>query len=107
MGLSFNYVVNQHETCVELYIDRVRAGVDESKTIFDQFEAHKQEIEEGFGEPLEWERLEGKRACRIAKRLNMGGYRNEEQYLQIFDATVDAMIRLERALRPFIQKITV
>lgn len=101
-GFGYTYVVNQRETRVELYIDPNRDDVNESKAIFDQLESHKEQIEEAFGGSLEWERLEEKRACKIAKRLRIGGYRDEELYPQIFEATVDAMIRLERALRPFI-----
>jgi hypothetical protein len=106
MGLAYNYVVNQHETRAELYIDRGKDSDTENKRIFDQLEAHTQEIEEAFGGSLTWERLEGKRACRISKRLNIGGYRDEERLPEIFEAAVDAMIRLERALGPFIRNLT-
>jgi len=48
----------------ELYIDR--GDETANKALFDQLESHKTELERLFGEPLSWERLDDKRACRIA-----------------------------------------
>lgn len=96
-GLSWNYAVRQHETQVELYIDR--GDADENASIFEQLFAHREAVEATFGAALEWQRLEGKRACRIRHRLDLGGWRDEEKWPEAIEATVDAMIRLERALR--------
>lgn len=64
-GLNFNYVVTQDECAAELYIDRGKDSEQENRSIFDQLHAHKDDIDAAFGEPLSWEHLEGKRACRI------------------------------------------
>jgi hypothetical protein len=48
----------------ELYIDPA-AGV--ASTVFDRLQKHKDEIESSVGSPLSWERLEHRRACRVAK----------------------------------------
>jgi len=37
--------------------------------------------------------------------INIGGYRDEERWPQIHEAMVDAMIRLEKALKPYISKL--
>jgi hypothetical protein len=105
-GLGFNYVLRKNEGQVELYIDLGKDRDEDNKAIFDKFFNYKDEIEKSFAEPLEWERLEGKRACRIRKRILFGGYRDEEEkWPQIHEAMVDAMIRLEKALRPYINKV--
>ena len=64
-GLSLNYVVMQEECRVELYIDRGADSVAENKRIFDELQTHRAQIEQAFGAPLVWERLDGRRACRI------------------------------------------
>lgn len=79
----------------------------ELDAIFDAFAAARAEIEAAFGEPLEWQRLEGKRGCRIKKQINLGSYRDEELWPEIQAAMIDAMMRLERALRPHIAKLQV
>lgn len=106
-GLGFNYGVKQHGASAELYIDRGRDAEGENEVIFDALAAHRSEIEESFGGPLSWERLEGRRACRIAKRFETGGYRDEERWPVISAEVVDAMIRLERALRPWLSELSV
>jgi hypothetical protein len=98
-GLGFNYVIVQEESSVELYIDRGEAA--ENKAIFDQFLREKARIEERFGGPLSWERLESKQACRIRHLITLGGYRSaESRWPEIQQAMVEAMTRLEVALRP-------
>ena len=104
-GLGFHYAVRQHEASVELYIDRGKDTDEENKTIFDTLFASKDNIEAIFGGPLEWQRLESKRACRIRKEFEMGGYRDEARWPEIQDTMIDAMIRLEKALKPHIAKL--
>jgi len=53
---------------------------------------------------LEWQRLESRRGCRIKKGITIGGYRDDEtKWPKIHEAAVDAMVRLEKALRPYIK----
>ena len=106
-GLSFGYVIRQHGSSAELYIDRGKNADGENSEIFDTLEKAKGEIEEAFGEPLEWQPLEGKRACRIGKHFSLGGYRDEEKWQEIQAAMIDAMIRLDRAFRPHIDKLSI
>lgn len=97
-GLGFNYVIVQECGMVELYLDRGDAV--ENKRIFDKLLESRNEVEAKFGESLSWERLDGKRACRIKHVIDCGGYRNpESEWPEIQKAMVDAMGRLEGALK--------
>ncbi len=49
---------------VELYLDRGERA--ENEQLFDQLLARRDEIERLVGEPMEWERMDTRRACRIA-----------------------------------------
>jgi len=105
-GLGFNYTIVQEYGVVELYIDR--GETDENKRIFDQLHARKVEIENNFGGSLVWERLDTKRACRIKHRIDRGGYRSPEAHWpEIQREMVDAMIRLESALVPELDRLDV
>jgi hypothetical protein len=105
-GLNLNYVVTQDESSAELYIDRGKDSEEENKDIFDQLQANQVEVEKAFGGPLSWERLEGKRACRIRFTQTGGGYRSrEEMWPKLQDGIIAAMTRLEQALRPFLKQL--
>jgi hypothetical protein len=47
------------------------------------------------------------RACRIKKQIHIGNYRDESQRLKTQGAMIDAMIRLERALKPQIKVLKI
>jgi Domain of unknown function (DUF4268) len=105
-GLNLNYVVTQDESSAELYIDRGKDSEEENKAIFDKLQASQAAVEKAFGGPLSWERLEGKRACRIRFTQTGGGYRSpEEKWPELQDGIIGAMTRLEQALRPFLKQL--
>ena len=105
-GLNLNYVVTQDECKAELYIDRGKDAEEETKSIFDQLFANKAKIDEAFGETLSWERLEGKRACRIRHTQAGGGYRTPEaQWPALQETIIRDMDRLEKALRPYLKQL--
>jgi len=106
-GCSFNYVIRQHDGQVELYIDRGRDADEENTRIFDLLVEHKGEIEAQMGESLEWQRLDGRRACRIRKVVAKGGYRDRDRWPEIQVAMIDSMIKLARALKPHFSRLDV
>ncbi len=107
-GLSYNYTIRKDEAVIELYIDRGKDAEQENQDIFEKLLISQQSIKEGFGDPLAWERLEGKRACRIQKVLTSGGYRNsEEEWPTIHEEMIDTMIRLESALKSPINRLNI
>jgi len=103
-GLEFNYSVTQHAGQVELYIDR--GSGEANLAIFRELLAHKDVIEDSFGGPLDWQPLEGRQACRIRKRFDGIGYRDQERWGDLQSDLIETMIRLERALRPHIDQLT-
>ncbi len=100
-GLSFNYVTGQHESRVELYIDRGSEEADTNKRIFDRLHNHKEQIERSFGGELSWQRLDAKQSCRIAHTISAGGWRSDEaKWPEIHNVMIEEMVLLERALKP-------
>ena len=92
---------------MEFYIDRGKESDEENKQIFDIIYEQKEVIEREFGGALYWQRLDGKRACRISKTVESGGWKDEDKWPEIHDEMTDNMIRLEKALRPYIKKLNI
>ncbi len=66
----------------------------------------RDEIERVAGVNLDWEEGEGRSNASIRIRLEVGGYRSpREEWPAIQDAMIDAMIRLEAALRPHLEAL--
>jgi hypothetical protein len=105
-GLSWVYYARKHDSQVELYIDWDKDKGEGNKRIFDEFKDHEKEVGAAFGSALEWKRLDGKRACRIMHLVD-GGYMDEERWPEIHDVMIDAMVRLEGALSPYVAKLSV
>lgn len=106
-GLAFNFVIRQHNGSVELYIDRGSEAKEENERIFDFLFGNKAKIEADFGSDLLWERLENRRACRISFEIKIAGYREPDKWDAQQEAMVDAMIRLEKAFKPFIKRLEI
>lgn len=107
-GFGFEYRIRQHDAGVEVAIDFGPGQGDENAHVFEVLKQHRDEVEGEYGAQLEWDRSESRRKCRIADTLEVGGYRDlEDDWPTIQEAMIDAMIRLERALRPHIDTLDV
>jgi len=102
-GLNLNYVVTKTESGVELYIDRGKDCEEENEAIFDQLLESKDKVQAGVSFPLSWQRLDGRRACRI--RIDLpGGYRSpDSEWPEIQQRMTDAMTQLEAAFKPVLR----
>ncbi len=64
-GLSYSTsFAKKGRVRAELYVDQ--GDTERNKFLFDSLQAHQGAIEQQFGEPLKWERLDDARASRIA-----------------------------------------
>jgi hypothetical protein len=105
-GVTYNYVIWEHEVAAELYIDRGKGLNLENKAIFDALLSQKAAIEATFGGSLEWERLDERQASRIRFSLAKGGWKDSpESWPPIQDEMIAAMGRLEKALAPHIEAL--
>jgi hypothetical protein len=64
----------------EIYIDRGDAAVNIQ--LFDELASEKEPLEGEFGEQLSWERLDERRACRVAV-YRPGSIEDDQQTLQV------------------------
>ena len=81
---------------VELYIDTY--DKERNKAIFDQIQTQKDSIESLFGEPLSWERMDDKRACRIASYHSGSIDDSKEELQKLQEWAIEAMNRFYNAI---------
>jgi hypothetical protein len=80
----------------ELYIDR--GDGDANLALFEFLRDRRQVIEDAYGLPLEFDSIDGKRACRIAAYRADGTIEDEDHWSDYLDWFLDAGERLRRAL---------
>jgi hypothetical protein len=102
-GLRLVYAFGHKVDRVELYIDK--GDKEANKKVFDELFAQKQAIEDSYGEPFVWQRLDTKRGCRIYAEVDAGLLEDENEWPGIQTAMIDTMIRFEKVLRPHIDAL--
>ena len=104
-GIGYNYAITNTYGSAEIYLDRGKDFPLLNKERFDQLYKHKSQVEKIFGESLEWERLDKKRASRIIYRIQGVGLKDRERWTELEDKMIDAMVRLEAATKSFIKDL--
>jgi hypothetical protein len=104
-GLKWDYAVRAHDMRVELYMDR--SEPEETQAIYEGLHGRKDEIEAAFGHALEWERREGRRSCKVWYGLSGGGLDDRDRWPSIVNGAVDAMVRLEAAMREPLEQVRI
>ena len=86
----------------ELYIDM--GDFDKNKRLFDVLAEDRERIEQEYGEPLEWERLDEKRASRIAV-YRQGAIDNDEETLaDIRNWMIDRLLKMKKVFSKELKK---
>ena len=104
-GMGWLYSIIMDEALVELFIDRGADRKEEPDEIYEKLLNDREEVEKRFGDDLIWDRVEGRRVCRIKSICKIGGLKNEDSWDQIQEDLIDRMVRLEGALREPLSKI--
>lgn len=87
----------------ELYINT--PDWDRNKGAFEKLLAQRTAIEADFGEPLDWEPLEGKKACRIAV-YRKGSIEDPPESLDQYLAwAIEKFVKLRKAFGPRIESL--
>lgn len=90
---------------VELYIDEKVGDKEKNKRVFDALHSHKKEIEAELKETLSWERIDDKRASRIAL-YRPGSITDQKDDLnKLREWAVSAMIRFQRVMERHINEV--
>ncbi len=82
----------------ELYIDL--EDKDRNKKVFDRLHEQRTAIEKEYGATLTWERLDDRRACRIAAYRDGSIDDPPETQIQLMQWSIDNLLRLRKVLLP-------
>lgn len=85
-------------------LDLIRASREENKQIFDWLKENQAEIEAAFGETLDWQRLDAKKASRIAYSAPFDGF-SHEVWREMIEWLVRHMLKLETAFKPQLAQV--
>ena len=102
-GLGYSFVITKKYAAVELGINK--PNQEENKKIFDLLIEGKENIEQTFGAPLSWQRLDDKKMSRITYILDGVNVFNEDDWPQMQHFLVENMIKLNDALKKNINKL--
>jgi len=98
------FCINNHSVSVELSIAKIKDQTG-NKKIFDYFYQHRKEIEESFGDTLEWRRADDKIQSQISYHLEGADITNQEDWESYIEFLTENMCRFEKALKPWIEKM--
>jgi hypothetical protein len=102
-GLSYVASFAQGDKArTELYIDF--GDMEKNKSLFNWLNNHKDEIQEKLKEQLQWEKLEDKRASRIAVYREESVNFSEEELSQIKLWHIENLLSMKKAFAPFIKR---
>jgi hypothetical protein len=103
-GVSYTFsFVRGDQVQAETYIDRLDRSWN--KWIFDTLLRERHFIEEEFGEPLLWQKLDDKRASRIAARRPGSIEATSEELRNIEQWGIDSLLRLRSVIGPRIAEL--
>jgi len=101
-GCPYTLIFGMKEVRVELWL--AGAKLDDNKFLYDKLSTKKQDIEQAFGDELEWLRLEDKKSSRIQLSYACDGY-NKENWSEMIEWLINHMIKLEKAFKTPLQEV--
>ncbi len=101
-GVPYTMIFSQKEARSDISIGR--GSKVENKWLFDRLHEQKAEIEAEFGAPMEWLRLDDKKASGIRFRNEFDGY-NPESWTEMIQWLTEHLKRLEKTFAPRLAKL--
>jgi hypothetical protein len=102
-GIIYNLLSCVDFAGVELYI--AKASQKQNKEVFDKLYAKKEEIENIFGNKLDWRRLNDKKSSRIVYLMEGVSIKNKETWEEMQEFHLEYLIKLEKSFKAYLIKI--
>ena len=84
---------------------RIRIGVwiPDDKDLYDHLYSHKDEIEKAFGDKLEWDRLENRKASLFCHYILGLDFKKQDNYPELMEQSIQEVVCLRQSVKPFLQ----
>jgi len=100
-GIMWAFVAMKKTSRAEYFL--CHSDYEINKARFEKLLAQKYEIEQKFGEPLNWDFNDSRKQQYIRTVCPIGGLDDEEKWADIQKDMVDRLVRLEKAIGPHIK----
>ncbi|MBO8161888.1 MAG: DUF4268 domain-containing protein [Thermosipho sp. (in: Bacteria)] len=104
-GVELVYKILYKSGAVELYIDCGKNSERINKKLFDFLYENREQIEKELNIKLEWQRMDDKRASRIAKKFYEGGLGNKESWDNLQENMVNFMVKFYKVISNYIPEM--
>lgn len=84
-----------------------KGGEQRTKAAFQALHEQREAIERAYGTSLAWQLLPEKRGCRIYAVVDGGWKTAEDEWPELQDRLIDAMVRLERSFKSPLTSLSV
>ena len=102
-GVGLSYIITKGDARIEFYFNSSDGELNLER--YNYLFTKKHEIERDYGEPLSWDYKEGRKQTCIKAFIKIGGLDDEDKWAEIQDEMIDKTIRLEKAVRPYINDL--
>ena len=93
--ISIDLVNKEHKILVGLW-------VTDNKEMYDMFYSHREELEAAFGETLDWDRLDNKKASIFSTSIPGLNFNKQDNYPELIDLAIEKTVKLREAVKPFL-----
>jgi len=80
---------------------RINMYIPDDKELYDVFFLNKGSIEQSIGLPLEWERLDSKKASRIYSYINDFSFSKPDKYRALSNSMLNLLVKFRTAFKPY------
>lgn len=102
-GVGMNLVVANRYARTEIYINR--GDQEENKACFDFLKEKQDAIENAFGKPLTWERMDTKVTARIKDEIGQVDMYVREDWQKMFEFLLDSSKRMHSVFKPHVKDL--
>ncbi|TDR31520.1 DUF4268 domain-containing protein [Hydromonas duriensis] len=102
-GCVYTLIFGHKQVRVEW--NMVRRNTEENKQVFDSLFEHKSEIEQRFGAPLVWKRMDDRISSRVQYAFDVDGH-NPDNWGEIINWLISHVQRLEIAIKPLLPSVS-